>query len=91
MQQVTRTLNKYEIKAFAVIEVDGEPKLEVVAKCSALQTSMTKGQARSLLKDEAGQDVPRGAVIQWTPVGKKTFAMPLDIFLTNSAVVCEEN
>lgn len=90
MQNVTRTMTEYEITAYSVGEIDGEPCLNVVAECTAHSTAMNKGEARAALMEATGTVVPRGCTVVWKPVKTVKHAMPLDKFLDESVVIEEK-
>lgn len=91
MQNITRTLTNYEIKAYDLCETDnGLPSVQVVAECNAEGASMTKSLARAELAAATGNSMPRGLTIKWKPVGTTTYAMPLDKFLENATVIKRE-
>lgn len=88
MQNITRTLTEYEIKAYDLGEDEnGVPTVQVVAECNAEGASMTKSLARAELAAATGQAMPKGLTIKWKPVGTITYAMPLDKFLDNAIII----
>lgn len=91
MQNITRTLTDYEIKAYDLCETeDGLPSVQVVAKCNAEGASMTKSLARAELAVATGNSMPRGLTIKWKPVGTTTYAMPLDKFIESAVIIKRE-
>lgn len=90
MQNITRTLTLFDIKAYDLVEgEDGTPVAVGVAECHAEGTSMTKGEARAALAEATGEKLPKGLMIKWTPVSTKTYAMPLDQFIATASVINE--
>lgn len=88
MQNITRTLTEYEIKAYDLGEDEnGVPTVQVVAECNAEGASMTKSLARAELAAATGQAMPKGLTIKWKPVGTITYAMPLDKFLVDAIII----
>lgn len=88
MQNITRTLTEYEIKAYDLGEDEnGVPTVQVVAECNAEEASMTKSLARAELAAATGQAMPKGLTIKWKPVGTITYAMPLDKFLDGAIII----
>lgn len=88
MQNITRTLTEYEIKAYDLGEDEnGVPTVQVVAECNAEGASMTKSLARAELAAATGQPMPKGLTIKWKPVGTITYAMPLDKFLDGAIII----
>lgn len=82
MQQVTRTMTEFEIRAYDLGENEkGEMEVQEIAACKVVATSMTKGQARKVLKQVIKGDLARGLTIKWEAVKTTTYAMPLDEFL----------
>lgn len=91
MQNVTRTLTEYKIKAYDLGEDEnGIPTVQVIAECSAEGASMTKSLARAELAAATGHPMPKGITIKWKPVGTITYAMPLDKFLDGAVIVKKE-
>ena len=91
MQNITRTLTEYEIKAYDLGEDEnGVPTVQVVAECNAEGASMTKSLARAELAAAMGQPMPKGLPIKWKPVGTITYAMPLDKFLDGAVIIKKE-
>lgn len=91
MQNITRTLTEYEIKAYDLGEDEnGVPTVQVVAECNAEDASMTKSLARAELAAATGLPIPKGTTIKWKPVGTITYAMPLDKFLDGSVIIKRE-
>lgn len=91
MQNITRTLTEYEIKAYDLGEDEnGVPTVQVVAECNAEGASMTKSLARAELAAAAGQAMPKGLTIKWKPVATITYAMPLDKFLDGAVIIKKE-
>lgn len=89
MKNITRTVTKYLITAYDL--VDGENGLEVsaVAQATALAVSMTKSEARAALAMAAGTKFPKGLTIKWEPQATYTYAMPLEKFIENAVVIKE--
>lgn len=88
MQNITRTLTEYEIKAYDLGEDEnGVPTVQIVAECNAEGASMTKSLARAELAAATGQAMPKGLTIKWKPVGTITYAMPLDKFLGDAIII----
>ena len=88
MQNITRTLTEYEIKAYDLGEDEnGVPTVQVVAECNAEGASMTKSLARAELAAATGQPMPKGLTIKWKPVGTITYAMPLGKFLDDAIII----
>lgn len=88
MQNITRTLTEYEIKAYDLGEDEnGVPTVQVVAECNAEGASMTKSLARAELAAATGQAMPKGLTIKWKPVGTTTYAMPLGKFLDDAIII----
>ena len=91
MQNITRTLTEYEIKAYDLGEDEnGIPTVQVVAECNAEGASMTKSLARAELAAATGQAMPKGLTIKWKPIGTITYAMPLDKFLDGAIIIKRE-
>lgn len=91
MQNITRTLTEYEIKAYDLVEDEnGIPTVQVVAECKAEGASMTKSLARAELAAATGQTMPKGLAIKWKPIGTITYAMPLDRFLDCAIIIKRE-
>lgn len=91
MQNITRTLTEYEIKAYDLVEDEnGIPTVQVVAECKAEGASMTKSLARAELAAATGQTMPKGLSIKWKPIGTITYAMPLDRFLDCAIIIKRE-
>lgn len=91
MQNITRTLTEYEIKAYDLAEDEnGIPAVKVVAECNAEGASMTKSLARAELAAATGQAMPKGLTIKWKPIGTVTYAMPLDKFLDGAIIIKRE-
>lgn len=92
MQNITRTLTEYEIKAYDLGEDEsGIPTVQVVAECNAEGASMTKSLARAELAAATGQAMPKGITIKWKPIGTITYAMPLDKFLDGAIIIKRDN
>ena len=92
MQNITRTLTEYEIKAYDLVEDEnGVPTVQVIAECNAEGASMTKSLARAELAAATGQAMPKGLTIKWKPIGTITYAMPLDKFLDGAIIIKREN
>lgn len=92
MQNITRTLTEYEIKAYDLGEDEnGVPTVQVVAECNAEGASMTKSLARAELAAATGLPIPKGITIKWKPVGTITYAMPLDKFLDGAVIIKRED
>lgn len=90
MQNVTRTLSQFEIKAYDLGEDElGNPVAVCVAECLAEGTSMTKGEARALLGEAKGEKLAKGLTIKWEPIATRTYAMPLDQFVANAKILDE--
>lgn len=91
MQNITRTMTEYEIKAYSVAEDEnGIPSLSVIAECQAESASMTKTLARAELAAATGEPLPKGVTVKWKPIGTVTYAMPLDQFLDSAAILKKE-
>ena len=91
MQNITRTLTEYEIKAYGLgVDENGVPTVQVVAECNAEDASMTKSLARAELAAATGLPIPKGTTIKWKPVGTITYAMPLDKFLDGAVIIKRE-
>lgn len=91
MQNITRTLTEYEIKAYDLGEDEnGVPTVQVVAECNAEGASMTKSLARAELAAATGLPIPKGTTIKWNPIGTITYAMPLDRFLDGAIIIKHE-
>ena len=91
MQNITRTLTEYEIKAYDLGEDEnGVPTVQVIAQCSAEGASMTKSLARAELAAATGQSMPKGITVKWKPIGTITYAMPLDKFLDGAVIIKKE-
>lgn len=84
---VTRSFTEYEIKAYAIKEVEGVPALTTIAETHATASSMTKGAARAALAEAAGFTMPTGCTVKWKPVMKLTYAMPQDEFMEASTII----
>lgn len=92
MQNITRTLTEYEIKAYDLGEDEnGLPTVQVVAECNAEGASMTKSLARAELAAATGHPMPKGLTIKWKAIGTITYAMPLDKFLDDATIIKKEN
>ena len=87
---VTRSFIAYEIKAYGIEEIDGEPTLKILAETSAIASSMTKGAARAALAEAAGHAMPSGCTVKWEPKVKLTYAMAQEEFIENSTVIKSE-
>lgn len=87
---VTRSFIAYEIKAYGIEEIEGEPTLKVLAETQAVASSMTKGAARAALAEAAGHAMPSGCTVKWEPKVKLTYAMPQDEFVENSTIIKTE-
>lgn len=88
MQNITRSLTEFSIKAYDVKINDSEQaEIEVVAECNSLATSMTRAQARAELAEATGKKLPKGITIKWTPVTVTTYALPLDKFVEIASVL----
>lgn len=91
MQNITRTLTEYDIKAYSVAEDEnGVPSLAIIAECQAESASMTKTLARAELAAATGEPLPKGVTVKWKPIGTVTYAMPLDKFLDSAAILKKE-
>lgn len=91
MQNITRTMTEYEIKAYSVAEdANGAPSLAIIAECQAESASMTKTIARTELAAATGEPLPKGVTVKWKPIGTVTYAMPLDQFLDSAAILKKE-
>ena len=91
MQNITRTLTKYEIKAINIGEdANGDAMLKTYASCEVTATGMSKGAARSALADATGETMPKGITIVWKPLSTVQYVMPLDEFLKSATVVSAE-
>ena len=92
MQNITRTLTDYEIKAYSLGEDENSiPTVQVFAECNAEGASMTKSLARAELACATGQPIPKGLTIKWKPIGTITYAMPLDKFLDGAVIIKRES
>lgn len=92
MQNITRTLTDYEIKAYDLGEDEnGIPTVQVVAECNAEGASMTKSLARAELAASTGRAMPKGITIKWKPIGTITYAMSLDKFLDGAVIIKRES
>ena len=90
MQNITRTLTTFKVKAYDIVEDEsGVPALTVIAETSTRATSMTKAAARAALTPIV-PDLPRGLHITWEPVECETYAMPLDTFLSHAILIKTE-
>lgn len=90
MQNITRTLTTFKVKAYDIVEDEnGVPSLTVIAETSTLATSMTKASARVALASVL-TSLPRGLHITWEAVECETYAMPLDTFLSHAIRVKTE-
>lgn len=91
MQNITRTLTEYEIKAYDLGEDEnGIPTVQVIAECNAEGASMTKSLARAELAAATGQAMPKGLTIKWKPIAAITYAMPLNKFLDSAIIIKRE-
>ena len=88
MKNITRTLNRYQIRAFDIVENEnGVPELAVIAETVAEATGMTKTDARAALAEATGVRLPKGTTIKFVPAGSVTYAMPLDDFIASATVI----
>ena len=88
MKNITRTLNRYQIRAFDIVENEnGEPELSVIAETVAEATGMTKTDARAALSANTGVRIPKGTTIKFAPVGSVTYAMPLEEFVDQAMII----
>jgi hypothetical protein len=90
MQNITRTLTTFKVKAYDIVEdANGVPTLTVIAETSTRATSMTKAAARAALTTIV-PNLPRGMHITWDAVECETYAMPLDTFLSHAILIKTE-
>ena len=87
MQNVTRTVYKYQIVAYDMVDDKEGMRIEVVADCQAVSPSMSKSIARKFLADAMGSTPKKGLTIKWKRIGTVTFAMPADEFFENAVIV----
>ena len=91
MQNITRTLTVFHIKAYDLVEdEEGRPTVQVIAECEAEDASMTKALARAELAAATGEPMPKGITVKWTPIGRITYAMPLERFIDSATVIRNE-
>lgn len=91
MQNITRTLTTFKVKAYDIVEdANGAPALTVIAETATRATSMTKASARAALAAVL-PNLPRGLHITWEPVECETYAMPLDDFLSHAILIKTES
>ena len=91
MQNVTRTIYKYVINAYDMIDDADGMRIEVVANCHVVSPMMSKTIARRAIEAETGQKPKRGVSVKWKRIGTITYAMPADEFFKNAVIVSEEN
>lgn len=89
MKNITRTVTKYIITAYDLVDGEEGPEVSVVAKATALAVSMTKSEARAALAEAIGTKLPKGLTIKWEPQATFTYAMPLDRFIENAVLIKE--
>ena len=90
MQNITRTLTTFKVKAYDIVEdANGVPALTVIAETSVRATSMTKASARAALASVAA-GLPRGLHITWEAIECETYAMPLETFLSHAILIKTE-
>lgn len=88
MQNITRTLTRFSIKALDVsIDENDQAKVEVIAQCTVESTSMNRAAARAALQEATGEKLPKGITIKWEQIGSITYGMPLDSFLAQATVI----
>lgn len=87
MANITRTMNVYNVKAFDIVESNGEMNVEVICETETVDTSMTTGKARAALSEVAGKPMPRGCTVRWEQTGRIVYAMPLEDFIANATVL----
>ena len=80
MRQIT--FNRYEIGIESMQYVEGNDyRLVREPKCEVMETSMTKGDARRVLRD-SGIDVARGTQVYWSIVGRVRCYYELEKLMT---------
>lgn len=89
MKNITRTVTKYLITAYDLVDGENGPEVSAVAQATALAVSMTKSEARAALAMAAGTKLPKGLTIKWEPQATYTYAMPLEKFIENAVVIKE--
>lgn len=89
MKNITRTVTKYIITAYDLVDGEEGPEVSVVAEATALAVSMTKSEARAALAEAIGTKLPKGLTIKWKPQATFTYAMPLDRFIENAVLIKE--
>lgn len=87
MANITRTMNVYSVKAFDIVESDGEMNVEVICETETVDTSMTTGKARAALAEVVGKAMPRGCTVKWEQTGRIVYAMPLEEFIAAASVL----
>lgn len=87
MQNITRTLTRYAVKAYDVIDDADGMRIETIAETEIVAPSMTRAAARAALADAYGQPMPRGCTIKWEQIENVTYAMPLDEFVANAQIL----
>lgn len=90
MQNITRTLTNFKVKAYDIVDANGVPDLKVIVETTTRATSMTKASARAALASVL-PNLPRGLHITWEAVECETYAMPLDTFLSNATLIKTES
>lgn len=84
---ITRTMNIYDIKAYDVVDsVDGL-KVEVICEAEAVDSNMTSGKARAALAEVSGKKMPRGCTVKWEKTGRIVYAMPLEDFIAAASIL----
>lgn len=91
MQNVTRTIYKYVINVYDMVDDAGGMRIEEVANCHVVSPMMSKAIARRAIEEQTGQKPKKGIAIKWKRIGSVTYAMPADEFFKNAVIVSEEN
>ena len=91
MQNVTRTIYKYAINAYDMVDDADGMRIEVVADCRVVSPMMSKAIARRAIEAETGKKPKKGVNVKWKRIGTITYAMPADEFFKNAVIVNEEN
>lgn len=87
MQNVTRTVYKYNIVAYDMVDDKEGMRIEVVADCQVVSPSMSKAIARKCLAEATRTKPKKGLTIKWDRIGTVTYAMPADEFFKNAVIV----
>lgn len=87
MQNVTRTVYKYNIVAYDMVDDKEGMRIEVVANCQTVSPSMSKSIARKCLAEAMRATPKKGLTIKWDRIGTVTYAMPADEFFENAVIV----